>query len=524
MQPGSWARRARRISGLAVLCGVASAVVVAPPAEATTQTFNYTGGEQEFIVPTGVHVIGVTAFGGGGGASGTKTGGEGAQVTGILTVTPGETLFVEVGGNGKSEGEGGAGGFNGGGNGGGGGGGASDLRTAPRSTSLTVEDTRLLVAAGGGGAGATGGEEGGNGGNAGEQGGASSYEGGHAGTQIEGGEGAFGCVNSGGNGQLGLGGAGGYAAEATGPGGGGGGGLYGGGGGAGACYVGSSGGGGGSSLVPEGGIAGTSAAAPKIEISYTPPPGIDIGSPTDGATYAQGQTVNAAYVCLANEGVGLKSCAGPVASGAAIDTVTPGEHTFTVNAEDNKAGQAAESVTYTVIASPSVEITAPANGATYTQGQAVTASYACHAAEGATLKSCHGSASSGAALDTSSLGQHTFDVDAEDNLGGKASREVAYTVVSPPVVSPPVPNTALQSHPKKTIKTKKKKTKVRFSFSSESTGATFKCKLDGGAFAPCSSPKTYKVKLGKHVFSVEAVGAGGTDPTPATFKFKVKKK
>jgi hypothetical protein len=55
-------------------------------------------------------------------------------------------------------------------------------------------------------------------------------------------------------------------------------------------------------------------------------------------------------------------------------------------------------------------------------------------------------------------------------------------------------------------------------------GATFQCKLDKGSFAPCISPKTYKVKKGKHTFSVEAVGPAGTDPTPATFSFKVKKK
>ena len=53
---------------------------------------------------------------------------------------------------------------------------------------------------------------------------------------------------------------------------------------------------------------------------------------------------------------------------------------------------------------------------------------------------------------------------------------------------------------------------------------SFECKLDKGAFAPCTSPKTYKVKPGKHTFSVEALSAAGTDPTPATFSFKVKKK
>jgi hypothetical protein len=74
------------------------------------------------------------------------------------------------------------------------------------------------------------------------------------------------------------------------------------------------------------------------------------------------------------------------------------------------------------------------------------------------------------------------------------------------------------------IKTTKKKVKVKFSFSSTVTGASFECKLDKGSFESCSSPKSYKVKLGKHKFSVQASGAAGTDPSAATFSFKVKKK
>jgi len=58
---------------------------------------------------------------------------------------------------------------------------------------------------------------------------------------------------------------------------------------------------------------------------------------------------------------------------------------------------------------------------------------------------------------------------------------------------------------------------------SPTAGANFQCKLDKAAFAPCTSPKTYKVKPGKHKFSVEAVSGGLTDSSPATFSFKVVK-
>lgn len=169
-----------------------------------------------------------------------------------------------------------------------------------------------------------------------------------------------------------------------------------------------------------------------------------------------------------------------------------------------------------------INIVSPAGGASFTLGQAVAASYSCTPQEGTSLESCAGPVASGAPIDTSTPGQHSFTVNAEDNGGGTNSVTVKYTVVSPAPPPPPsAPDTILGSHPPKKIKTTKKKVKVKFTFSSSTAGATFQCKLDKAAFAPCTSPKRYKVKAGKHKFSVEAVKAGVTDPTPATFKFKV---
>jgi fibronectin-binding autotransporter adhesin len=93
----------------------------------------------------------------------------------------------------------------------------------------------------------------------------------------------------------------------------------------------------------------------------------------------------------------------------------------------------------------------------------------------------------------------------------------------PKVTPVPVPDTKLGARPAAKVKTKKAKARVRFSFSSDVAGATFQCKLDRAAYRACASPRSYKVKPGKHTFSVRAVGPGGTDPTPATFKFKVVK-
>lgn len=154
---------------LLVLTTVSSALFLTGVAAATSAAsmYSYTGGEQTYIVPTGVTAITVTAIGapGGNGPENTNTipvtgvypAGKGASVTATVAVTPGQTLYVEVGGPGGETdctSTTVAPAFNGGGgNGcGGAGGGASDVRTCSMATcSLTTSDTRLVVAGGGGG-------------------------------------------------------------------------------------------------------------------------------------------------------------------------------------------------------------------------------------------------------------------------------------------------------------------------------------------------------------------------------------
>ena len=75
------------------------------------------------------------------------------------------------------------------------------------------------------------------------------------------------------------------------------------------------------------------------------------------------------------------------------------------------------------------------------------------------------------------------------------------------------PDTALVSGPVGAIRT----TTPTFAFSSE-PGATFRCKVDGAAYAPCTSPfTTAALSQGAHTFFVQAVDAfGNADQTPAT--------
>ena len=78
---------------------------------------------------------------------------------------------------------------------------------------------------------------------------------------------------------------------------------------------------------------------------------------------------------------------------------------------------------------PSVTITTPPDGASYTLGQAVNADYACEdEAGGSGIASCEGPMANGSPIDTSTPGTKTFQVTATDNAGNTASLNHTYTV------------------------------------------------------------------------------------------------
>ena len=69
-------------------------------------------------------------------------------------------------------------------------------------------------------------------------------------------------------------------------------------------------------------------------------------------------------------------------------------------------------------------------------------------------------------------------------------------------------------------KTQKKRATFEFTGADARAVASFQCSLDGGTFAPCTSPRTVKVKKGKHTFQVQAVDQAGNVarrlPTPGS--------
>jgi Glycine rich protein len=373
-------------AGVALAGLVGGLFALAGPASAATQTFTYTGGEQTFVVPQFVTSVQVNAVGASGGTLVNAAGGgaPGGTASGTIAVTPGQTVYVEVGGDGHggtAAGGDGAGGWNGGGSSaasladGGGGGGASDVRTV--SASLA---SRLIVAAGGGGVGAPGSA------GAGGQGGAAGFPGTNGsagGSSSPGGGGGAGLSNDGGvagtagagvfppgadagvKGTLGQGGTGGDGGFG---GGGGGGGLYGGGGGGGGGFSpsggsGGGGGGGGSSLGTTTGIAAPGTPA-SVTLTWTPnpppqpqppptpiqPPTVKITKPANGAKFVKGQRIRVSYTCMPGTGSALQSCAGPVANGGTLKATKTGTFSFKVTALNTAGMAASQTVTYKVIA------------------------------------------------------------------------------------------------------------------------------------------------------------------------------
>jgi hypothetical protein len=117
-------------------------------------------------------------------------------------------------------------------------------------------------------------------------------------------------------------------------------------------------------------------------------------------------------------------------------------------------------------------------------------------------------------------GSHTFSVRASDAAGNTDATPDSFTWF----VDTVAPDTTITAHPVDPSNS----AAASFTFSGSdpapsSGGLSFECKLDGGSFGSCSSPKSYTgLAEGSHTFSVRASdAAGNTDATPDTFTWYV---
>lgn len=111
-------------------------------------------------------------------------------------------------------------------------------------------------------------------------------------------------------------------------------------------------------------------------------------------------------------------------------------------------------------------------------------------------------------------GSHGFEVRATDAVGNTDPTPATASFT----VDTVAPETAITAAPSGTIPT------GTAAFDFEAPGAvSFQCRLDGGGWGGCESPRTYHgLGQGSHGFEVRATDAvGNTDPTPASAGFAV---
>ncbi|WP_052420457.1 Ig-like domain-containing protein, partial [Hyalangium minutum] len=107
-------------------------------------------------------------------------------------------------------------------------------------------------------------------------------------------------------------------------------------------------------------------------------------------------------------------------------------------------------------------------------------------------------------------GQHTAVATATDVAGNTSSpsNAVSFTIDTTP------PDTTIVSGPESETQNRD----ATFDFSSNESGVTYECSIDGAAFTACSDPVTFEdVAEGPHTLEVRAKDSvGNVDPTPAT--------
>jgi hypothetical protein len=238
-------------------------------------------------------------------------------------------------------------------------------------------------------------------------------------------------------------------------------------------------------------------------VDHTAPPAPAIGSrppnPTNstGATFAFSDSeAGVAFSCRLDAG-SFALCATP----KPYSGLAEGTHTFTVAATDAAGNRSEASYSWTVDTTPPP---APNLGSKPSNPSAsADATFAFSDQENGVVFRCR--LDTTAAADCSSPvtytelidGTHTFTVSARDLAGNSSQTSYSWVVdkaapLAPKITGGPRP---VSNAPN-----------AAFLFTDPEQHISFRCRLDGGAFAACTSPQTYAALAeGAHVFEVVAV-------------------
>jgi CSLREA domain-containing protein len=249
-------------------------------------------------------------------------------------------------------------------------------------------------------------------------------------------------------------------------------------------------------------------AAPQTTITSGPSGLTNDSTPTFGFSSEAG----ASFQCRV-DAAAFTACSSPNTTA----TLSDGARTFEVRAIDaaGNTGAAASRAITVDTTGPTTTITSgpsgPTNDSTPTFGFSSEAGGSFQCRVDTTAFAACSSPHTTAVL---AAGAHAFEVRATDpagNIGAAASRSITVDTAAPQTTITNPPPTTTTS------------TSVTFTFSSNETGSSFECSLDGAAFASCTSPRAYTgLAVGAHTFSVRARdGAGNLDATPATHSWTI---
>jgi hypothetical protein len=271
-----------------------------------------------------------------------------------------------------------------------------------------------------------------------------------------------------------------------------------------------------------------SPATASWTVDTTPPAVPVITSPADGSWNNSGNvtlsgTTDGNAIVEVFDGSTSKVTTTAAGSGSWSTTVTAtdGSHAFTARASDALGNTSAASATVTVTVdtvAPSTQILSGPSGAT----TSTVASFTYSSSDGGATFQCKLDAgayaaclAAGTSYSGLSDGSHTFSVRSVDAAGNVDPAPASRTWT----VDTTAPDTTITSGPTGTVVS----SGASFAFLATETSATFECSLDGGAFASCTSPKSYSgLAAGTHTFQVRASDAlGNKDATPATRTWSV---
>ena len=244
--------------------------------------------------------------------------------------------------------------------------------------------------------------------------------------------------------------------------------------------------------------------APDTALTPVTTPGTD-----STPTFTFSSEANATFQCRI-DGAAYAACPSPFTTTNLLD----GTHTFDVRAVDAAGNPDPTPATQTFVIDTTAPtttlapISSPTNDTTpsftFTSNEAAT--FQCRV-DGAAFAACV----SGFTAATLAQGPHTVDVRAIDAAGNVDATPATQTFT----VDTTAPDTTLTP-----VTTPSNDSTPTFTFTSSESG-TFECRIDGAAFAACTSPLTTAVLPdGVHTFAVRARDAAGnldTSPDAQTF-------